>query len=165
VLGLAGMLHVFGAMAVLATIVDFAHALAMMVWVVGLPLLFLHRWPRLSRAFAVYAVVFVVINVTSDWLIGECPLTVLARLLWTHAPTRPANTNEWFTVRFSELVFGLTPSHESVKVVTKALVFASAVGVLYTGLKRRRRGGSNAPRSGRGASAARRARSDGSARA
>lgn len=118
-------------MAALATLVDFIHALLIVVWVGGLPLLFWRHFPGVSRAYAVYAAAFVIVNLLSSWLIGECPLTILARLLWVRAPTRPPHTNEWFTVRFAELVFSLSPSHRSIKLITKALILASAVGVLY----------------------------------
>jgi len=124
--------------ATLATLVEFLHALLIVAWVVGMPLLFWHRWPRLSRAYAAYAIVFVVANLASAWLIGECFITTLTRYLWVHAASHPANTNEWFTVRFADLVFGLSPSHRSIRLVTKMLIFASALGVLHTGLRHRR---------------------------
>lgn len=124
-------LQILPIMAVLATLVDFIHALLIFIWVVGLPLLIWHRFRRLSRAYAVYAVAFVVVNVTSSWLIGECPLTLLARVLWTAAPSRPPHTNEWFTVRFAEVIFNLAPSHHSIKLVAKGLILASSLGLLF----------------------------------
>jgi hypothetical protein len=126
-------------MAALATVVDFVHALLIAAWVVGLPLLFWHRWPRVSRGFAVYAVGFVVLNLLSGWLLGECFLTTITRFLWTHAPTHPRDANEWFTVRFADFVFGLSPSHRSIRLLSKVLIFASAAGVLSFGLRRRER--------------------------
>jgi hypothetical protein len=117
-------------MAVLATFLDFLHALFIAAWALGLPLLFWQRWPRLSRAYAAYAVAFVTLNLLSDWIIGECFLTTITRHLWENAATHPKNIHEWFTVRFAELVFRLTPSHESIKLVSKALVFVTAIGVL-----------------------------------
>jgi hypothetical protein len=118
-------------MALLALFVDFLHALLMVAWVVGMPLLFWHRWPRLSHAYAIYAIAFVIVNVASGWILDECFLTTVARVLWRNAPTTPEHTEEWFTVRFSELVFHLTPSHRSIKVATKVLILTSAVGTLY----------------------------------
>lgn len=118
-------------MAVLATLVDFVHALLVAAWVLGLPLLFWRRAPRLSRAYAVYAVTFVTLSLLSDWLLGECFVTSITRYFWDHAPSRPASTNEWFTVRFAELVFALTPSHESIRLVSKLLILATAIGVLF----------------------------------
>ncbi len=117
-------------MAVLATFLDFAHALFMLAWALGLPLLFWQRWPRLSRAYAIYAVIFVILNLASERLLGECFLTTLTRYFWEHAPTHPANTDEWFTVRFAELVFSLSPSHQSIKLIGKALVLVTAIGAI-----------------------------------
>ncbi len=117
-------------MAVLATFIDFLHALLIAAWALGLPLLFWQRWPRVSRAYAGFAVAFVTLNLLSDWLIGECFLTTITRHFWEKASTHPAHIHEWFTVRFAELVFRLTPSHEAIKLVSKALVFVTAIGVL-----------------------------------
>ncbi len=121
-------------MAVLATFLDFLHALLMAIWALGLPLLFWRRWPRLSRAYAIYAVIFVVLNLGSEWILGECFLTTITRYFWEHAPSHPANTDEWFTVRFAELVFSLSPSHHAIKLVGKGLVVITAIGsILHVG--------------------------------
>ena len=117
-------------MAVLATFLDFFHALLIAAWALGLPLLFWHRWPRLSRAYAIYAVAFVTLNLLSDWIMGECFLTTITRHVWEHARTHPTGIHEWFTVRFAELVFRLTPSHHAIKLISKVLVFVTAIGVL-----------------------------------
>ena len=119
-------------MAVAASFVDFLHALLMVAWVGGVPLLFWHRWPRVSRAYAVYAAGFILANVLSGWILGECFLTTLTRFFWERSPDKPAPVDDWFTVRFSELVFGLTPSHHAIKLIGKALIFVSAVGALHT---------------------------------
>ena len=119
-------------MAVAATFVDFLHALLMVAWIGGVPLFFWHRWPRVSRAYALYAAGFIVANVVSEWVLGECFLTTLTRYFWEHALDKPAHVDDWFTVRFSELVFGLAPSHRAIKLVGKALIFVSAIGALYT---------------------------------
>jgi len=117
-------------MAVLATMLDFFHALVIATWALGLPLLFWQRWPKLSRIYAAYAIGFVSLNLLSDWLIGECFLTTITRYFWENAATRPSNSSEWFTVRFAELVFKLTPSHDTIKLLTKTLVFVTAIGAL-----------------------------------
>lgn len=139
-------------MAVLATLFDFFHALLIATWALGLPLLFWQRWPRLSRAYAVYALGFVALNLLSDWIFGECFLTAITRYFWENAPTRPADTSEWFTVRFAELVFKLTPSHEAIKLVSKALVLVTAIGVLVH-VNASARGGEARTRRGRASSA------------
>jgi len=111
--------------------VDAVHALSMAVWVLGLPLLFWHRWPRLSIAYGVYAVGFVVATRLSDYVLGECFLTALARRFWT-AGAAGAGTEDWFTVRFARLVFGLTPSHRAIALASEALIFVTALGVLVS---------------------------------
>ncbi|HSQ68329.1 MAG TPA: hypothetical protein VLM85_34205, partial [Polyangiaceae bacterium] len=62
---------------------DALHALLMLLWVVGMPLLFWHRWPRLSYFYSGFAVLFVIVNVISQWVLGECFLTTLSRFFWT----------------------------------------------------------------------------------
>jgi hypothetical protein len=123
------------AAAVLAATVDLVHALLMAAWALGLPLLFWRRWPRATRAYAAYAIAFVVVNQLSQALLGECILTVVARALWEHAPAGAdlggaGATDEWFTVRLARAVFGLTPSHHAIKVASEVLILATAAGVL-----------------------------------
>ncbi len=123
----------------LGAAVDFIHALLMAVWVLGLPLLFYSRWPRLSRAYAVYAIVFVVVNQISMMVLGECVLTTLALACW-RIPGEPVPASEeWFTVRMAKAVFHLTPSQDAIKLVSKTLIFLTALGVVFRGVIARRR--------------------------
>jgi hypothetical protein len=115
----------------LGAAVDAAHALSMALWILGLPLLFWHRWPKLSTAYGIYAVVFVVATRVSHYAHGECFLTTLARRFWS-VGGGGSEANEWFTVRFSKLIFGLTPSHREIALASEALVFVTAVGVLIS---------------------------------
>ena len=126
----------------LAVGVDLAHALFMAAWVLGLPLLFMHRWTTLSRAFALYAIVFVTLNIASRALLGECFLTAIAQMCWdqaAHSAHRAPVSHEWFTVRVAEAVFRLTPSHRGIKLASEALIFVTAVGVLASSLRARGR--------------------------
>lgn len=107
--------------------VDVFHALCMVAWIAGLPLLFTRRWRRATRAFAVYAVAFVVVSQGSQWWLGECFLTTLARLA---AGRGGAADPEWFTVRLARWVFGMAPSHRAVSRTFDALVLLTAVGTL-----------------------------------
>ncbi len=116
--------------AVLGAAVDFLHALLMAAWILGLPLLFWHRWPRLSRDYAVFAIAFIVVNQISYALLGECFLTTLSRAFWERSSVAAPVSNEWFTVRLSQAIFRLTPSHRAVKLATEGLILATAVGVL-----------------------------------
>lgn len=119
---------------VLGTTVDLIHALSMAAWAIGLPLLFWHRWPRLSRAYAVYAIVFVIASQGSRLLIGECFLTAIARAFWQHPGTPPtvgASAHEWFTVRLARAVFSMSPSHRSIAIASELLAVFTAAGVLF----------------------------------
>ena len=114
-----------------AAALDVLHALFMVLQVAGLPLLFWHRWPRLTRAYAIYAITFIVLNQLSKYTLGECFLTTLARLLWAHAVIAPTDVpSEWFTVRLAQWVFHLTPSHRAVAIAGELLMFVTAIGVL-----------------------------------
>ena len=126
--------------AMLGSAVDLLHALLMVGWVAGLPLLFWHRFPRATRWYAIYAIVFVVLNLASRYFLGECFLTTLARYLWEHggAPPRTA-PGEWFTVRLAMMVFHLTPSHRSIKLLSELLILVTAVGMLFS-MRRARKG-------------------------
>jgi hypothetical protein len=113
----------------IAASVDLIHALLMAAWVLGLPLLFWRRWPRASRVFAAYAATFVVANLASRWLLGECFLTAIARACWNMAGAGSGDSAEWFTVRAAQAVFRMTPSHRAIKAVSEVLILATAVGV------------------------------------
>ena len=117
--------------------IDLMHALFMVAWVLGLPLLFWHRFPWATRGYALYAIGFVVVNQLSHALLGECFLTALARYAWEHAPGSGGSapvSDEWFTVRFAEAIFHLTPSHRGIKLVSEALIFLTAIGVAFRAL-------------------------------
>lgn len=130
----------------LGAFVDLLHALIMVAWVLGLPLLFWHRYPQASRAYAVFAVAFVIINKLSEWTLGECFLTTIARALWQSTPAgaTPARVDQWFTVRLAHAVFGLTPSREAVKLAGEVVIFFNAIGVVF--LMRRHRAARDASR-------------------
>jgi hypothetical protein len=118
---------------VLGSLVDFLHAIFMVAWIAGLPLLFWHKYPRLTRWYAGYVIVFVVLYQVSRVFLGECFLTTIARWLWEHGGSEPpVAPNEWFTVRIAMAVFHMTPSHKAIKTIGGVLVFVSAVGALLS---------------------------------
>jgi len=119
-------------MAYLASLVDFVHALAILAWVGGLPILFLARSERLRRAYAIYAIGFIALSWASRLLLdNECFLTRLSTLLWRQASPAAAQEPEtWFTVRFAMAVFHLRPSHESIIAAWYVFVLVSCVGLL-----------------------------------
>lgn len=118
---------------VLGSLVDFLHAIFMVVWIAGLPLLFWHKYPRLTRWYAVYAIVFIILYGASRIFLGECFLTTTSRWLWEHGGSEPpVAPNEWFTVRIAMAVFHMAPSHKAIKLIGTILVFVSAIGALLS---------------------------------
>lgn len=111
----------------LAALIDLLHAVSMVVWAAGLPLLVWRKHPHLSRAYAVYALAFVLVSQLSQWVLGECFLTTLARWAWESQPagSAPPDVDEWFTVRLARAVFGATPSH-------RAIVWVSELSIVVT---------------------------------
>ena len=119
--------------AVLAALLEFLHAVAMTAWVLGLPLLFWHRWPRLTRAYAWYAIAFVVLSQGSQWLLGDCFLTKWTDRLWDLAsPPQATRASEWLTVRLAQAIFHLSPSHRAIVIASEALAIVSAAGMLVS---------------------------------
>ena len=114
--------------AMLAASVDLIHALLMAAWMAGLPLLFWHRWPRLTRAYGIYAVAFIVVSQASHWWLGECVFTTLAR--WCASSSSIPVSEEWFTVRLAQAVFDMTPSHRAVVWISEGLILVTAIGAL-----------------------------------
>jgi hypothetical protein len=118
----------------LAPLIDVLHASLIAVWVLGLPLLVFRRRARLSRAYAIYALTFVVVSQVSQWVLGECFLTTLARFAWESQPagTAPPDVEEWFTVRMAKAVFGATPSHRAVVVLSEIMIVVTALAALWS---------------------------------
>ncbi len=133
----------------LAAMVDFVHALLMAVWVCGLPLLFWHKRPMLTRVYGVYAVVFIAVSQISHWLAGECFLTTVAR--WCLRKASAPVSGEWFTVRVSQAIFHLAPSHRAIVWISEGMILVTAIGVLSShrlwreSLARPRRSGGGGP--------------------
>ena len=116
----------------LAVGTDLLHAMLMAAWIAGLPLLFWHRWPRLSRYYAAYAIVFVVVSQVSQWVLGECFLTPISLSFWKRVPSSAPASKDWFTVRLAQAIFHMAPSHRSIARASEALIVATAVGTLYS---------------------------------
>jgi hypothetical protein len=115
--------------------VDVLHALLMAAWALGMPLLFWHRWPRLTRAYAAFAIIFIVVSQGSRMVLGECFFTTIARWLWEHpsaSGAAPHASSEWFSVRLAEAIFRMTPSHRSVVILSEALTLVVAAGTLFS---------------------------------
>jgi hypothetical protein len=116
---------------VIASFVDLLHALLMVAWVADLPLLFWRRRPRWTRWYAIYAIVFIILNQASRALLGECFLTTFSRFLWEQGGAPPGSApGEWLTVRIAMAVFHMAPSHRAITILGEILIFVSAVGML-----------------------------------
>lgn len=113
----------------LATFVDVVHALAMLVWGLGLPLLVWHGSVRLSRIYMWYSVAFVLLTVASHQLLGECFLTTWARALWDRSGD--ARDDVAFSVLLVNAVAGIRPSSRSAVLIWEAAVLASSAGSLW----------------------------------
>lgn len=121
----------------LAMSVDVTHALAMLAWGLGLPLLVWHRFERLSHLYTVFATLFVVSSVGSHWAFGECFLTSLARALWNAAGTWRDSVP--FTVTLTNTVAGIRPSTRSAVLAWEIAVLGTSLGSLWSWRKAQRR--------------------------
>ena len=122
--------------AILAAAVDLTHGLAMLVWGLGLPLLVWHRFERISRAYMWFAIVFVVVSVASNRVLGECILTTVARHLWQAAGGYRDGTP--FTVLFANVVAGIRPTAREAVLAWEAAVVVTSIGTLWCWRKTRR---------------------------
>lgn len=101
----------------------------MLAWGLGMPLLFWHRLPKLSRAYMWFSMAFVVITVVSRAVLGECFLTTIARELWLagggfrdHVP---------FTVIATERIAGIRPTTREAVLFWEIAVFVTSAGGLW----------------------------------
>jgi hypothetical protein len=120
-----------------AATTDILHALAMVVWALGLPLLIWHRFPRISAAYTGYAVVFVVISQASHAWLGECFLTTLSRTLWSKSGAATHEARISFTSRLVEAVAGIRPSEQSVVLIWESAIVATAVALVVQSYRTR----------------------------
>jgi hypothetical protein len=125
---------------VLGASVDAVHALAMLLWGLGLPLLVWHRFHGLSRAYMWFATAFVTVSVASQWLLGECVLTTVARMFWQEGGGYRDGIP--FTALLANTVAGFSPSQRHVVLAWEVAVVATSIGTLWcwhrTHPKRRR---------------------------
>ena len=114
---------------VLAASVDFAHALSMLLWGLGLPLLVWHHFPRLSRAYMWFAAVFVAISLASHGAWGECVLTRVARELWRRGGGYRDGVP--FVALLANSIAGVRPSNRQVVLLWEIAIFLTSVGGLW----------------------------------
>jgi hypothetical protein len=114
----------------LGSLVDVVHALLMAAWVLGLPFLFVHRWPTITRAYGIYAISFIFVSQVSHLVLGECFLTTVASSFWQRSAASTIESAEWFTVRLSKWIFDRSPSHRAIVIASEVLIFLTAFGEL-----------------------------------
>jgi hypothetical protein len=127
----------------LAAGVDLLHAGTMLLWGLGMPLLFWQRYPLLSRAYARFAIVFVLVSVLSHQLIDECVLTTLARELWALGGTTRSELP--FTVLFVNAVSGIRFTARGAVLLWETAVLTTSIGVVWYWRGRSRRSPSESP--------------------
>jgi hypothetical protein len=113
----------------LAAATDVVHVASMLAWGLGMPLLFWHRFPRLSRAYMWFAMAFVVVSVASHALLGECFLTTIARELWSAGGGFRERVP--FTVLATEWIAGIRPTTREAVLLWELAVFATSAGGLW----------------------------------
>lgn len=123
----------------LAMVVDVSHALVMLAWGLGLPLLVWHRFERLSHVYTVFAALFVVLSVGSHLWLGECFFTTLARWLWLASGGWREQVP--FTVVVANTVAGIRPSTQAAVLAWEVAILATSLGGLWSWRKARRRRG------------------------
>ncbi len=119
----------------LAVLTDVIHAILMVSWVAGMPLLFWHRYKKLSVLYCIFSLCFIAVNQISHYTLGCCVFTTIAD--WFYHQAGSIAPDEWFTVRASRFIFGLTPSQRGIKILTEILVAFSAVGGIFLYIKRK----------------------------
>ena len=113
----------------LAAGVEFAHALSMLLWGLGLPLLVWHRFPRLSRAYMWFAAAFVVISLASHGALGECVLTRVARELWRAGGGYRDGVP--FVALLANGIAGLRPNNRQVVLIWEMAILLTSIGGLW----------------------------------
>jgi hypothetical protein len=107
---------------VLAASVDLTHALSMLLWGLGLPLLVWHRFPRLSRAYMWFSAIFVVISVISHRALGECELWHAGGGYREGVP---------FMALLANRIAGFRPSNRQVVLLWEAAILVTSIGGLW----------------------------------
>ncbi len=103
----------------------------MIVWGLGLPLLFWHRWRGITRGYLVYSASFILISVVSHFVFGECFLTTLARQAYEAGHHPALREKVSFIVRMTELIAGIRPSERWAVWVWQVGLFTSSTGMLW----------------------------------
>lgn len=111
----------------MATIIEFIHALFIVLLVIGTPFLFIKRWKKIRLATALYSIVFIIVNRVSHYTMGECVWTRLARV---------TGGNSWgdelFLSKISRIVFGCIPSSRQLVYFEQGAIFIVCLGIIVS---------------------------------
>jgi hypothetical protein len=114
----------------LALSIELSHGLLMVAWGLGLPLLFWHGLPRLSRAFMWFSIGFILVSVASHLLLGECVLTSMARYFWQRAGGHREHVP--FVVLLTNRIAGVRPSARAAVLAWEFAILAYSVALLLS---------------------------------
>jgi hypothetical protein len=92
----------------------------MLAWGLGLPLLVWRRFERLSRAYIVFSLTFIVGSVLSRLLLGECVLTTVAHWLWQASGGHTEKVP--FIVTFTNRIARIRPSTDAAVLIWEAAI-------------------------------------------
>lgn len=111
----------------MATIIEFIHALFIVLLVIGTPFLFIKRWRKIRLAAALYSIIFIIVNRISHYTMGECIWTKLARVV---------GGNSWgdelFLSKISRVVFGCIPSSRQLVYFEQGAIFIVCLGIVVS---------------------------------
>jgi len=114
----------------LALGIELSHGLMMLAWGLGLPLLFWHGLPRLSRGFMWFSMGFILVSVGSHVLLGECVLTTAARYFWHQAGGYREHVP--FVVLLTNRIAGVRPSARAAVLAWEFAIGAYSVALLLS---------------------------------
>jgi hypothetical protein len=114
-------------------VINFIHAILMLIWVCSIPFLFWYKHIIISKISAIYSIVFIIVNRLSYYILGECILTTLAR----HFSN--SQDHKWFLVKFSTLIFNFIPNNKQIVFVGELFIFLVALDVLIFISKRNKK--------------------------
>src|SRR5579859_2116961 len=107
----------------LASLIEFIHSLLIILLVILIPFLFFSKWRKLQIFSAIYCAIFIVGNRLSQWFLGECWLTRLARYaggVWD---------GQLFIVKFSRGVFNCIPTNKQIIYLEQAMFLIVCLGI------------------------------------
>lgn len=86
-----------------------------------------------------FGLAFIVVNQASQFFLGECIFTTIARFFYVRSSYVPPNINDWFIVRVSKTIFKISPTQLWITSATKILVGLFSVGGMYVLLDKRKK--------------------------